>query len=168
MESVSSEFERIGDLAAAVDGSAYAAMAYRRRGLRGSAQASGTRAEAIAAQCGGVSTPALAQITAAVSLTDREREIAMLIGEGLSSESVARRLKLSVRTVENHIYRAMAKAGADSRHDTGQDDTAQRHVQPLDRVGSTKPSAESRDQPGPLNLSYRRTLRARVGRNGTN
>ena len=117
LESVSSEFERIGDLAAAVDGSAYAAMAYRRRGLRGSAQASGTRAEAIAAQCGGVSTPALRQITAAVSLTDREREIAMLIGEGLSSESVARRLKLSVRTVENHIYRAMAKAGADSRHD---------------------------------------------------
>ena len=43
-------------------------------------------------------------------LTAREREIAMLIGEGLSSEAVAARLKLSVRTVENHIYRAMAKS----------------------------------------------------------
>ena len=41
----------------------------------------------------------------------------MLIGEGLSSEAVAARLKLSVRTVENHIYRAMAKVGADSRHE---------------------------------------------------
>ena len=48
-------------------------------------------------------------------LTDREREIVMLIGEGLSSRAVADRMMLSVRRVEGHIYRAMAKTGASSR-----------------------------------------------------
>ena len=48
-------------------------------------------------------------------LTDREREIVMLIGAGLSNRAVAERLTLSVRTVESHIYRAMAKTGTTSR-----------------------------------------------------
>ena len=39
----------------------------------------------------------------------------MLIGEGLSSRAVADRMMLSVRTVEGHIYRSMAKTGAGSR-----------------------------------------------------
>ncbi len=42
-------------------------------------------------------------------LTDREREIVLLIGEGLSSREVAQRLTLSVRTVESHVYRAMSR-----------------------------------------------------------
>lgn len=50
-------------------------------------------------------------------LTSREREIGVLIGEGFSSRAVAYRLRLSVRTVENHIYRAMAKTGATSREE---------------------------------------------------
>lgn len=48
-------------------------------------------------------------------LTDREREIVMLIGEGLSSREIAERLTLSVRTVESHVYRAMLKTGTTSR-----------------------------------------------------
>ena len=50
-------------------------------------------------------------------LTDREHEIVMLIGEGLSNRAVAQRLTLSIRTVEGHIYRAMAKTGTASRDD---------------------------------------------------
>jgi DNA-binding CsgD family transcriptional regulator len=50
-----------------------------------------------------------------VPFTDREREIVTLIGEGLSNRAVAERLTLSVRTVESHIYRAMAKTGTTSR-----------------------------------------------------
>ena len=47
--------------------------------------------------------------------TDREREIVMLIGEGLSNRAVAERLTVSVRTVESHIYRAMSRTGTTSR-----------------------------------------------------
>lgn len=39
----------------------------------------------------------------------------MLLGDGLSTRAVADRLFLSVRTVESHIYKAMAKTGTGSR-----------------------------------------------------
>jgi DNA-binding CsgD family transcriptional regulator len=112
---VSEEFERMGDLVAAVDAAAQAALAYRSQGLRGSALGCATRADALAEQCGGAWTPALRQASEPVPLTDREREIVMLIGEGLSNRAVAERLTLSVRTVESHIYRAMSKTGTTSR-----------------------------------------------------
>ena len=60
-------------------------------------------------------TPALRQATESLPLTDREAEIVMLIGEGLSNRAVAERLTLSIRTVESHIYRAMMKTGTTSR-----------------------------------------------------
>ena len=66
---------------------------------------------------GGASTPALRQASERLPLTDREREIVTLLGEGLTSPAIAQRLTLSVRTVEGHIYRAMAKTGAASRED---------------------------------------------------
>ena len=43
------------------------------------------------------------------------RSAAVLIGAGLSTRAIADRLTLSVRTVEGHIYRAMAKTGAADR-----------------------------------------------------
>ena len=51
----------MGDLVAAIDAAAHAAIAYRRQDLRGSALGCSTRAEALAEQCGGASTPALRQ-----------------------------------------------------------------------------------------------------------
>jgi DNA-binding CsgD family transcriptional regulator len=48
-------------------------------------------------------------------LTRREREIALLIEEGLSNRQIAGRLYLSVRTVESHVFQARAKTGASSR-----------------------------------------------------
>jgi DNA-binding CsgD family transcriptional regulator len=48
-------------------------------------------------------------------LTDREREIAILISEGLSNIEIAQALTLSVRTVEGHIYRACARVGTATR-----------------------------------------------------
>ena len=115
LSAVSEEFERMGDLVAAVDSAAHAALTYRRQGLRGSALGSSARAGALAEQCGGASTPALRQASEPSPLTDREAEVVMLIGEGLSNRAVAERLTLSVRTVESHIYRAMSKTGATSR-----------------------------------------------------
>jgi DNA-binding CsgD family transcriptional regulator len=114
LAAVSEEFERIGDVVAAVDAAAQAAITYRRQDLRGSALGCSTRADALAEQCG-ANTPALRQATEPLPLTDREREIVMLIGEGLSNRDVAARLTLSLRTVESHIYRAMAKTGTNSR-----------------------------------------------------
>lgn len=114
LAAVSEEFERMGDLVAAVDAAAHAAIAYRRRNLRGSALGCSTRAEALAEHCG-ASTPALRQASEPLPLTDREREIVMLLGEGLSSPAIAERLTLSARTVEGHIYRAMTKTGTNTR-----------------------------------------------------
>ena len=114
LAALSEEFERMGDLVAAIDAAAHAALAYRRQDKRGSALGCSTRADALAAQCG-ATTPALRQATESLPLTDRESEIVMLIGEGLSNREVAERLTLSVRTVESHIYRAMLKTGTASR-----------------------------------------------------
>jgi DNA-binding CsgD family transcriptional regulator len=115
LASVSEEFERMGDLVAAVDAAAHAALAYRRQDLRGSALGCSTRATALAEQCGFASTPALSQASEPLPLTDREAEIVMLIAEGLSNRAIAERLTLSIRTVESHIYQAMLKTGTTSR-----------------------------------------------------
>jgi DNA-binding CsgD family transcriptional regulator len=115
LSSLSREFEHIGDLVAAVDSAAHAALAHRRRDKRGSGLGCSTRAGALADQCGGASTPALRHATETLPLTDREAEIVMLMGQGLSNRAVADRLTLSVRTVESHIYRAMLKTGITSR-----------------------------------------------------
>ncbi|WP_319456211.1 MULTISPECIES: LuxR C-terminal-related transcriptional regulator [unclassified Mycobacterium] len=112
---VSEEFEQMGDLVAAVDAAAHAAMACRRQGLRGSGLASAARAEALAERCGGASTPALGRAAERSPLTAREQEIVALIGEGLSNRALAERLNVSLRTIEGHIYRAMAKTGATDR-----------------------------------------------------
>jgi DNA-binding CsgD family transcriptional regulator len=117
LSAVSTEFEAMGDLVAAVDAAAHAAMAYRRRDLRGSALASITRADALEAQCGGAETPALRQAREPLPLTDREREIVMLVAGGMSNRDIAARLHVSVRTVEGHIYKAMNKTGTANREE---------------------------------------------------
>ncbi|MFV8319722.1 AAA family ATPase [Mycobacterium sp. 23] len=117
LAAASDEFEQVGDHIAAIDAAAHAAVAYRNQGLRGSALGCAARADALAEQCGGVSTPARRQASEPLPFTDREREIVMLIGAGLSNRAVADRLTLSVRTVESHIYRAMSKTGTTTREE---------------------------------------------------
>ena len=114
LASVSRDFEDLGDLVAAADASAYAAIMYRRVGQRGSALGAVARSDSLTHRCG-IDTPALRQAAEPIPLTDREREIARLIGQGFSSRDVAEKLTLSVRTVEGHIYRAMTKTGTTTR-----------------------------------------------------
>jgi DNA-binding NarL/FixJ family response regulator len=48
-------------------------------------------------------------------LTDREREIVALVGEGLSNQEIADRLFVSPATAKTHVSRAMGKLGARDR-----------------------------------------------------
>ncbi|MEV4558399.1 AAA family ATPase [Kitasatospora sp. NPDC049285] len=50
-----------------------------------------------------------------VSLTAREREVAELVAEGLTSAAIADKLVLSPRTIESHIARIYRKTGVSSR-----------------------------------------------------
>jgi DNA-binding NarL/FixJ family response regulator len=49
------------------------------------------------------------------TLTEREREIAGLVGEGLSNDEIAERLVVSPATARTHVSRAMIKLGARDR-----------------------------------------------------
>jgi DNA-binding NarL/FixJ family response regulator len=48
-------------------------------------------------------------------LTEREREILGLIGEGLTNRQIGGRLHLAEKTVKNHISRLLAKLGVERR-----------------------------------------------------
>ena len=49
------------------------------------------------------------------SLTEREREVVTLVGEGLSNDEIARRLFVSPATAKTHVSRSMMKLGARDR-----------------------------------------------------
>ncbi|MBY8870927.1 response regulator transcription factor [Micromonospora sp. PLK6-60] len=49
------------------------------------------------------------------TLTDREREVVALVGEGLSNAEIADRLVVSPATARTHVSRAMVKLGARDR-----------------------------------------------------
>jgi DNA-binding NarL/FixJ family response regulator len=48
-------------------------------------------------------------------LTDREREVVALVGEGLTNDEIAQRLVMSAATAKTHVSRAMVKLGARDR-----------------------------------------------------
>ena len=49
------------------------------------------------------------------SLTDREREIVALVGDGLNNDEIAERIQISPATARTHVSRAMVKLGARDR-----------------------------------------------------
>ena len=111
------QFEQVGALLSAADTAAQAAVAFgaaddRRRSVEAAAAAS-----RLAAQCGGIRTPALDLAAHPLPLTVREREIANLVAAGLSNREIADRLVVSVRTVEGHLYRACIKLDISDRED---------------------------------------------------
>ncbi len=50
-------------------------------------------------------------------LTSRERDIASLAAQGVSSKDIADQLFLSVRTVNNHLQNVYSKLGVGSRRE---------------------------------------------------
>ncbi|MFJ9083608.1 response regulator [Streptomyces sp. NPDC102340] len=63
----------------------------------------------------GATDDAGAPVAEGVELTDRERDILALVGEGLTNRQIGRRLFLSEKTVKNNISRLLAKLGVERR-----------------------------------------------------
>jgi DNA-binding NarL/FixJ family response regulator len=92
--------------------SAAIARTHRRLVLAAEAEA---RAHALAGNSDDARTPALLGAHSPIALSAREREVALLAGEGLTNRAIAERLHVSVRTVESHVYRACARLGLNDR-----------------------------------------------------
>jgi DNA-binding CsgD family transcriptional regulator len=65
--------------------------------------------------CEGAHTPGLLLPEELSPLTRRELEVAALAAQGWSSEEIAQRLVLSVRTIDNHLGHVYQKLGVTSR-----------------------------------------------------
>ena len=110
-------FEAIGALLLAAEAAAEAAQAFQRAGDRRASAAQSVRASTLAEVCEGARTPALAVPVTVTPLTARERDIATLAAQGVSSKEIADRLFLSVRTVNNHLQNVYSKLGVGSRRE---------------------------------------------------
>lgn len=117
LRAVGAEWESIGHLLFAAEAFASAGQAARAEGRGREATADLQRAASLAAACEGARTPLLRFSDGAEPLTPREREIASLAAQGLSSNEIATRLFLSPRTVNNHLQSTYAKLGIRGRHE---------------------------------------------------
>jgi DNA-binding CsgD family transcriptional regulator len=113
----SQRFEQLGALLSAADAAAQAAVAFETADNRRGSVEAAAAATRLAAECGGIRTPALDLAAHPLPLTVREREIANLVAAGLSNKEIADRLVVSVRTVEGHLYRACIKLDISDREE---------------------------------------------------
>ena len=112
---VADRYEEIGAMLLAAEAASEAAQAYQSRGDRRAAAALSVRADGLLAACEGARTPALRAPVLVVPLTARERDIAALAAQGVTSQQIADQLYLSVRTVNNHLQNVYAKLGVSGR-----------------------------------------------------
>jgi ATP/maltotriose-dependent transcriptional regulator MalT len=117
LDAASEMFEAIGCELLAAEAAAEATAIWRRRGERGRASLSSARATQLVARCEGAKTPALVHLDdePGARLTPREREIAALAAQGLTSSAISDELVVSVRTIDNHLQRVYTKLGINSR-----------------------------------------------------
>ncbi|MDP9483584.1 MAG: LuxR C-terminal-related transcriptional regulator, partial [Chloroflexota bacterium] len=114
LERAATGFATMGRLLLAAESSADAARAARRAGDPRRATRLLRQAETLASGCEGARTLIVLQ-DELTPLSRREIEVADLAAAGLSSEEIAGRLFLSVRTVDNHLQHVYQKLGIASR-----------------------------------------------------
>jgi DNA-binding CsgD family transcriptional regulator len=114
---VAERFAEQGARLLAVEAADAAAAAHRAAGRQASAAAAAARAGLWLTDCEGARPPTMLATPAAVDLTPREREIALLAAAGSTSREIADRLVVSVRTVDNHLQNAYRKLGVTRRQD---------------------------------------------------
>jgi DNA-binding CsgD family transcriptional regulator len=107
----SERFEELGFGLLAIDAAIDAAEEFGRAGDAAGEFTMRTRVRRLEIALGPVDTPALRRHRRPLPLTAREREIATLVGDGLSNRAIAERLTVSVRTVEGHVYHVCIKLG---------------------------------------------------------
>lgn len=117
LERLSTAFE---DFGMALEAAELAMEAARIRGTGPAAERARARATRLAAECEGAIVHGLAAAREVSQLTRREREVARLAADGLSSPDIADRLVLSVRTVESHLYQVFAKLGVRRREEVAE------------------------------------------------
>lgn len=111
LEDVASRYAGLGMQRAA----ASAAMAGSDVAARSGDLRSSRRLAQVALATTGDVPEAAIDLSTPTPLTRREREIASLAAEGLSSKAIAEQLFLSVRTVDNHLSRVYVKLGVGGR-----------------------------------------------------
>ncbi|TPG32794.1 LuxR family transcriptional regulator [Mycobacterium hodleri] len=115
LEAVSAALEEAGMLAVAADAAAQAARVYQAAGHRAGELAAKGCAAALAQRCGNPATPALEKVLNPLPLTGREREVAVMVAQGMTNKAIAGQMCVSVRTVEGHVYKACMKLGLPDR-----------------------------------------------------
>ena len=115
LQAVAEALEGLGCLMFAAEAFAAAATAWRKAGEQRKATADEHRADELIRRCRGANAAAITTVDSVVPLTAREREIVLLVVDGLSTKEVAERLFLSARTVSNHLQNAYTKLGISKR-----------------------------------------------------
>ncbi|MEO6123648.1 MAG: LuxR C-terminal-related transcriptional regulator [Ilumatobacteraceae bacterium] len=112
------QFESIGAQLLAGEACVAAAELARAAGDQRAAAALTVRAERHVGLCEGATSPGLiASVGTVEPLTEREREIAFMAANGLTSREIAETLFVSMRTVSNHLQHIYDKLGVRSRSD---------------------------------------------------
>lgn len=116
LAALTDDFERLGGFRWAAECAAAQSHAASRAGNRDAARRAVDRLAGLRARCTGLDIPALAA-GRMITLSAREREIALLAARGLTSKDIGDRLGLSVRTVDNHLSRCFDKLGTRNRNE---------------------------------------------------
>lgn len=118
LEAVAGQFEALGAELLAAEAHRAAANRYRQRGHGARGEACARRVGELLERCGRPVSPAMErEASGGEDLTERELEVASLAAQGLTSQEVAERLYVSVRTVDTHLYRAYRKLMVEGRHE---------------------------------------------------